>query len=63
MHIDSRCKRYLADGGPSAPSAALLNHAITSDSKSKQKQQWSKFFSGGAGGPPKSKDKGKGKSR
>ncbi|KAI0781354.1 hypothetical protein BD413DRAFT_462819 [Trametes elegans] len=60
MHIDSSCKRYLAEG--STPSTAH-------DPKGKQKQQWSKLLGVGGGGSSstshghKSKDKGKGKSR
>ncbi|RDX52710.1 hypothetical protein OH76DRAFT_1433474 [Lentinus brumalis] len=60
-HLDSNCKRYLAEGpnasGPTAES-----------SKSKQKQRWDQLFSsfsgsGGSGASAKGKDRGKGKSR
>ncbi|KAI0692989.1 hypothetical protein C8T65DRAFT_816263 [Cerioporus squamosus] len=63
-HLDSNCKRHLAEGGTSGPTAE--------SSKSTQKQRWNQLFSAGGGssssgpsakGKDKDKERGKGKAR
>ncbi|RPD59166.1 hypothetical protein L226DRAFT_488681 [Lentinus tigrinus ALCF2SS1-7] len=59
-HLDSNCKRFLAEGSTSGSGPAAES------SKSKQKQRWNQLFSGGgtgSGAPPRSKDKDKDKDR
>ncbi|KAI0373293.1 hypothetical protein BV20DRAFT_1119336 [Pilatotrama ljubarskyi] len=55
MHLDSGCKRHLAEGSSSS--------SAHPDPKGKQKQQWSKLLGKPPNAPGKGKDKGKGKAR
>ncbi|KAI0350227.1 hypothetical protein OH77DRAFT_1413481 [Trametes cingulata] len=57
MHLDSGCKRYLAEGTSSS--------TAPQDPKGKQKQQWSRLLGGTSNAPAsaRGKDKGKGKAR